>query len=180
MKIVNADTIQTGEKDFIDAINAELDWMAIEKMILEKHKLQLQDEVCYKQGDIVVHDNQIAYRLDFDITVSLSLTFNREGDCLNIETPDEQEIMETPDEQEIMETPDEQEIMKTPDEQEIMETPDGQEIMETPDGQEIMETPDGREIMEAETHHTVTEQKNWSKTAPELAEMINHINQDSI
>ncbi len=152
MKIVNADTIQAGEKDFIDAINAELDWMAIEKMILEKHKLQLQDEVCYKQGDIVVHDNQIAYRLDFDITVSLSLIFNREGDCLNIETPDGQEIMETPD---------------------------GREIMETPDGREIIETPDGREIMEAENHHTVTEQKNWSKTAPDLAEMINHINQDS-
>ncbi len=95
MKIVNVDTIQTGEKDFIDSINAELDWVAIEKMILDKHKLRLQDEVFYKQGDIIVHNNQIAYKLDFDITVSLSLTFNREGDCLNIETPDGREIMET-------------------------------------------------------------------------------------
>lgn len=94
MKIVNIDTIQNSEKDFIDAINAELDWVAIEKMILEKHKLQLQDEVSYKQGDIVIHDNQIAYRLDFDITVSLSLTFNREGECVHIETPDGQEVME--------------------------------------------------------------------------------------
>ncbi|MBF0204016.1 MAG: hypothetical protein HQK67_06805 [Desulfamplus sp.] len=88
MKITSVDNIQSSEKEFIDFINAELDWGAIEKMILEKHKLQLQDEVTYKQGDIVVHDNQIAYRLDFDIKVSMSLVFNRHGDCLDIKTPD--------------------------------------------------------------------------------------------
>jgi hypothetical protein len=88
MKITSPETIQSSEKEFIDFINAELDWGAIEEMILEKHKLQLQDEVVYRQGDIVVYENQIAYQLDFDIKVSLSLIFNRQGDCLNIKTPD--------------------------------------------------------------------------------------------
>lgn len=92
MKITSADTIQSSEKEFIDFINAELDWSAIEEMILEKHKLQLQDEVIYKQGDIVVHNDQIAYKLDFDIKVSLSLIFNRQGDCLDMKTPDGQDL----------------------------------------------------------------------------------------
>ncbi|MBF0376558.1 MAG: hypothetical protein HQK72_03645 [Desulfamplus sp.] len=94
MKITNPETIQSSEKEFIDFINAELDWGSIEKMILKKHNLQLQDEVVYKQGDIMVYDNQIAYKFDFDIKVSLSLIFNRQGDCLNIKTPDGEDLEE--------------------------------------------------------------------------------------
>ncbi|MBF0230378.1 MAG: hypothetical protein HQK63_12465 [Desulfamplus sp.] len=94
MKITSPETIQSSEKEFIDFINAELDWGSIEEMILKKHKLQLQDEVVYKQGDIMVYDNQIAYKLDFDIKVSLSLIFNRQGDCLNIKTPDGENLEE--------------------------------------------------------------------------------------
>ncbi len=94
MKITNPDTIQSGEKELIDFINSELDWSAIEEMILEKHKLQLQDEVVCKHGEIVVYDNQIAYRLDFDIKVALSLIFNRQGDCIDMKTPDGQDLLE--------------------------------------------------------------------------------------
>ncbi|MBF0302072.1 MAG: hypothetical protein HQK73_03455 [Desulfamplus sp.] len=94
MKITSAETIQSSEKELIDFINAELDWGAIEEMILEKHKLQLQDEVVYKHGDIIVQDNQIAYQLDFDIKVSLSLIFNRQGDCIDIKTPDGRDLAE--------------------------------------------------------------------------------------
>ncbi|MBF0258024.1 MAG: hypothetical protein HQK62_04150 [Desulfamplus sp.] len=97
MKITSAENIQASEKEFIDFINAELDWSAIEEMILEKHKLQLQDEVIYKKGDILVYDEQIAYKLDFDIKVSLSLIFNRHGDCLDIKTPDGEALQEDND-----------------------------------------------------------------------------------
>ncbi len=86
MKLTNPETIQENEKDFIDTINAELDWEAIEKMLLEKHKFTLQEEIEYKEGDLVVHNNQIAYKFDFEIKVPLSVVFNREGECLDIST----------------------------------------------------------------------------------------------
>ncbi len=94
MKITSEETIQSSEKEFIDFINAELDWSAIEKMLLKKHKLQLQDEVVYKHGDIIVHNNQIAYQFDFDIKVALSLIFNKHGECIEIKTPDATELSE--------------------------------------------------------------------------------------
>ncbi len=94
MKITNPETIESSKKELIDFINSELDWSAVEKMILEKHKLQLQDEVVYKHGDIVVYDEQIAYQLDFDVKVSMSLIFNRQGDCLDMKTPDDAVVAE--------------------------------------------------------------------------------------
>jgi hypothetical protein len=86
MKLTNPETISESEKEFIDTINAELDWEAIEKMLLEKHGFTLQEEIDYKQGDLVVHDNEIAYRFDFEIKVPLSVIFNRDGECLEMST----------------------------------------------------------------------------------------------
>ncbi len=86
MKVTDPELIQESEKEFIDTINAELDWEAIEKLLLQKHKFALQDEVDYKNGDLVVFDNQIAYRFDFEIKVPLSVIFNRQGECLDMST----------------------------------------------------------------------------------------------
>ncbi len=86
MKLTRPDSIRENEKEFIDTINAELDWEAIEKLLFEKHQFMLQDEITYKDGDLVIHDNQIAYRFDFDIKVPLSVIFNRSGECLDIKS----------------------------------------------------------------------------------------------
>ena len=43
-----------------DTINAELDWEAIEKLLFEKHNFSLQEEVEYKNGDMIVHKDSIA------------------------------------------------------------------------------------------------------------------------
>lgn len=86
MKLTNPETIQDSEKEFIDTINAELDWEAIEKMLLEKHNFTLQEEIDYKSGDLVVYNDKIAYKFDFEIKVPLSVVFNRQGECLEIST----------------------------------------------------------------------------------------------
>ncbi len=86
MKISNPDTIEDSEKEFIDLINAELDWEVIEKLLLEKHNFTLQEEVEYKNGDLVVHDGAIAYKFDFNIKVPLSIVFNRQGEFLELLT----------------------------------------------------------------------------------------------
>lgn len=86
MKLTNPDTIQESEKDFIDTINAELDWEAIEKLLLEKHSFTLQEEIDYKDGDLIVYNDDIAYRFDFEIKVPLSVIFNRDGECLEMKT----------------------------------------------------------------------------------------------
>lgn len=86
MKLTNPEIIQESEKDFIDTINAELDWEAIEKLLLEKHNFTLQEEIDYKDGDLVVYNDKIAYKFDFEIKVPLSVIFNRQGECLKMST----------------------------------------------------------------------------------------------
>ena len=86
MKLTSQKNIAQSEKVFIDTINAELDWEAIEKLLLEKHKFTLQEEIDYKDGNLIVYNDNIAYKFDFEIKVPLSVIFNREGECLELST----------------------------------------------------------------------------------------------
>jgi len=99
MKITDPDVIQTGEKDLIDAVKEDLDWDAVKEIIKEKMSATA---LVSKGGQIVVHNNEIAFRIDFDISLSGSLMFDRDGnhisenealddDSISPETPDEEQ-----------------------------------------------------------------------------------------
>jgi len=86
MKITDESVIRNGEKELIDTIIGDLDWNVIETIFREKHHLSIQDDVQYRQGDLVVHNDGIAYKLDFDVKVTLSILLDRTGNYLDFTT----------------------------------------------------------------------------------------------
>jgi len=82
MKITNDEVIKTGEQELIDSINGELDWEVMEDIFKNQHHLDIGEEVEYRSGDLVVHDNQVAYQLEFDVKVKLSILVDRDGNYL--------------------------------------------------------------------------------------------------
>lgn len=101
MKLTNPESIQESEKEFIDTINAELDWDVIEQRLLDKHNFEVQDDIEYKDGNLIVYNNEIAYKFDFQIKVPLSVIFNRSGECLSMSTTREEEVLEDNEDVEI-------------------------------------------------------------------------------
>jgi len=79
MKITNERSIKTSEKDLIDTIIKDIDWQAVEQIIRDKHHIGIKEKVRYHQGDIVVHNHQVAYRVNFDVTVPFSILLDRAG-----------------------------------------------------------------------------------------------------
>ena len=86
MKITDIKIIKDSEKELIDTITGDLNWDSIEQIIKDKHHFALQDDIEYRNGDIIVHNNEIAYKLNFNVKVALSVVFNRRGECIDIET----------------------------------------------------------------------------------------------
>ena len=86
MKITDSEIIKAGERELIDTIIGDLDWNAIEKVFKERHHLQIQDDVEYRQGDIVVHNDTVAYKLDFDVKLTLSILLDRSGNYVSFTT----------------------------------------------------------------------------------------------
>lgn len=88
MKITDPDVIKNGEKDLIDAVKQDLDLDVI-KQILEKKITAAA--MSPKGGQIIVHNNEIAFRLDFDLNLTGSLMFDRQGNYIP-ETDDDTDL----------------------------------------------------------------------------------------
>ncbi len=121
MKLTNPESIQESEKEFIDTINAELDWDVIEQMLLDKHNFEVQDDIEYKDGNLIVYKNEIAYKFDFEIKVPLSVIFNRSGECLSMSTTRGKETLENREDVEIQNSPATQTFNGEPDKEKVEE-----------------------------------------------------------
>lgn len=84
MQITNHDVIKSGEQELIDAITADLDWGTIEEIFSQAHQLKIEDNVEYKNGDIVVYNGQVAYKLEFDVNIVLAVLLDREGNYISV------------------------------------------------------------------------------------------------
>ena len=91
MKITNENIIRTHEEALIRSIVKDIDWTAVENIIEEKHQIKIKEEVRDGQGDIVVHDDKLAYRVNFEVTIPFSVLFDRSGDYLDIRSQEDAE-----------------------------------------------------------------------------------------
>ncbi|MCG8619193.1 MAG: hypothetical protein MI802_23475 [Desulfobacterales bacterium] len=80
MKITDPEVIKNGEKDLIDAVQDDLDQEAVREILKERLAVA---KMASKGGQIVVHENQIAFRLDFEVNLSGSLLFDRDGNFID-------------------------------------------------------------------------------------------------
>ena len=64
MKITDPDVIKNGEKDLIEAVQDDLDLDAVKEVL---KKRMAAAALSSKGGEIMVYNNEIAFRLDFDI-----------------------------------------------------------------------------------------------------------------
>jgi hypothetical protein len=80
MKITDPEVIKNGEKDLIESVQEDLDLESVRKILKERMAVAA---LASKGGQIVVHDNKIAFRLDFEVNLSGSLLFDRDGNFID-------------------------------------------------------------------------------------------------
>lgn len=164
MKITNSEIIKTGERELIDTIIADLDWEMIETIVKNRHKLKIQDDIDYRQGDLIVHEDKVAYKLDFDVKMTLSIIFDRDGNYLSVTTSDDltgNDILE-PAETEALSAPTD-DTLTTEEELSSMDS-------------EADESLFSENVPAASPDAGPTE--NFSKMASHIANMISEINDD--
>ncbi|TWI64831.1 hypothetical protein LZ24_03099 [Desulfobotulus alkaliphilus] len=91
MKVSDTSVIESSERELMDTIIAELDWSAIEQLLRQKHKIGLQDDVHFREGDMVVHEGKVAYKLSFDVKITLDVVFDRKGECIYLSAAGDEE-----------------------------------------------------------------------------------------
>ncbi len=101
MKLTDPGIIKEGEKDLIDAIKDDLDLDSVNEIIKDRLKMKNLES---KGGRIIVHNNDIAFKIEFELNLNGSLMFDRDGNYIpdsNSDNADEEpEVMEDKSESE--------------------------------------------------------------------------------
>ncbi|NWH06634.1 hypothetical protein [Desulfobacter latus] len=79
MRITDPQVILNGEKDLIASVQKDLELDAVRDLFKERLTVKALSP---KGGRIVVHDNDVAFRLDYEINLNGSLLFDRDGNLL--------------------------------------------------------------------------------------------------
>ena len=79
MQLVEPKVISKEEKILFHFMNAVLELETVKKFFWEKYKLELLQKTDFNEGDIVIYNNQVAFRLAFDAHVSFSILIDRSG-----------------------------------------------------------------------------------------------------
>jgi hypothetical protein len=77
--IAKSDVIRRKEREFVASLLHRIDQRALMQLLKHRHRIDRVHAVEGKTGDIVVVGNQIAYRFDFAVQSTISVTVDRNG-----------------------------------------------------------------------------------------------------
>ena len=106
MRVADPEAIRKGEKALADAIASNFDRSVIQKIFKRVHNLDVGEDIKCKNASIGVHGDKVAYSMNFEVLVNLSVFLNRSGNFISIsssgvvpESPPETEkpMVETPE-----------------------------------------------------------------------------------
>jgi len=81
------DMIEKFIGDLIDKLKSNIQLDQIKALCKDQHGLGKIDKIDITQGDIVIHDGEVAFRFDCRISHNLSLLLDRKGKLININRP---------------------------------------------------------------------------------------------
>lgn len=84
MKLAREEIIKSCEKHLLKLIVKNIDKSALKQAVREKCDISPGSDISFYNGDIVVKNSNLAYRLDFSVQANLSLLLDRSGEALEI------------------------------------------------------------------------------------------------
>jgi len=81
-KIANSDIIKELESELIYKINSSLDKSKAKQILEQQHNIQIDGDVEFKYGNIVIHNMQKTFKLVYNASLSVSLLLDPEGNYI--------------------------------------------------------------------------------------------------
>ena len=85
MKLVDANIVGKAEAQFFDKMSSEMDLGIIGKLFRKNKNLQLSGEAEFQALDVLVHNNQIAFKFDYTVNAYFSIFIDRSGSFVGME-----------------------------------------------------------------------------------------------
>ncbi len=92
-----SDIMENAKREMIEQIRASIDMDRLREVFLEQYSVEVGDDIDYKSGDIVIHDEKIAVELEYEVLLSLSVLIDSDGNPI-IPEAEAEEAPDNPEE----------------------------------------------------------------------------------
>lgn len=82
-KAINPDMIDEAVIDMVEKVKSNIQLDLVKAICKHKHGIENIDKIDFENGDIVTHNDRIAFKLDFKISHKFSLLIDRKGNFLS-------------------------------------------------------------------------------------------------
>lgn len=77
---IDSHTVEEAKRDLINQLKLKIDQTDIETVCREQYGIESIKGYEYKDGDIVIDNNQVAFKLDFEVRFPISILLNNGGE----------------------------------------------------------------------------------------------------
>ncbi len=84
MKLTDPNAIKTGEQKLIDLIVENLNWKSVKEAVKSQFKIDVLKDITIDSGDIMIQNNEIAYKINLGPQTGVSVFVDRSGELLEI------------------------------------------------------------------------------------------------
>ena len=82
---ISNDIVATAKKELFERIKANINLDRVREICADLYGVKDMHALDFKNGDIVVHDGKIAYKIEFDVRFAVPLLIDEEGNLLGTE-----------------------------------------------------------------------------------------------
>lgn len=93
---ISQDIVAAAKKELFEKLKANIDLDRIREICADLYGIKNIDALDFKDGDIVVHDRQVAYKMAFDICFTVPLLIDEEGNLIGTSAEEKTEA-DTPE-----------------------------------------------------------------------------------
>jgi len=82
-KAINPDMIDEAVLDMVEKVKSNIQLDLVKAICKHKHGIENIDKIDFENGDLVTHNDRVAFKLDFKISHKFSLLIDRKGNFLS-------------------------------------------------------------------------------------------------
>ncbi len=78
-KVASTEALEKAKNELLDKVKGALDLKEIRRILEDQHNLEISDDLEVHNSQIIIHNNRIGYKMEFEVLLSLSVLLDENG-----------------------------------------------------------------------------------------------------
>jgi len=90
---IDTHTVEEVKRDLINQLKSKINQAHVETVCREQYGIKSIEGYKYIDGDVVIHNNQVAFKLDFEVRFPVSILIDNVGNNATISSEEDDNIL---------------------------------------------------------------------------------------